>query len=97
MANTQDASQVNSSGEDLAGQRLGRRYLLGRRLGQGAAGVVYSARSLAPALATHGVARVAVKVVSPAFSSDAEVVARFIHEAFLGTRLAHPGILRVLD
>ncbi len=97
MAHPQDAGQVTSGGEDLAGRTVGRRYLLGRRLGQGAAGVVYSARSLAPALATHGVPRVAVKVLAPHAASDREVAARFVHEAYLGTRLSHPGILPVLD
>jgi serine/threonine protein kinase len=97
MPQAQTACELRPTGEDLTGRTLGRRYQVERRLGQGAAGIVYSARSLAPALATHGVHRVALKVLTPESARQADVAARFVHEAYLGTQLAHPGILPVLD
>ncbi len=76
------------------GSTVEARYRIVGRLGRGACGEVFEARSLDRALATHGHRRVAVKVLT---SRDADSRARFIHEAFLGMRLAHRALARVLD
>ncbi len=81
----------------LTGRDLEGRYRLGRRLGKGASAVVYAARSLAPALADHGKKTVAVKILSATNAGDPNAVARFTHEAFLCSRLAHPNLIRVVD
>jgi serine/threonine protein kinase len=70
------------------------RYRLVGRLGRGACGEVFEARSLGRAIGTHGRRRVAVKVLT---SDDRDSRARFTHEAFLGMRLEHEGLAKVLD
>jgi eukaryotic-like serine/threonine-protein kinase len=80
------------TGLDLEG-----RYRLGRQIGKGASGIVYEARSLPPALADHGKRRVAIKVLSRKHAGDPNAIARFTHEAFLCSRLAHPNLVRVVD
>jgi serine/threonine protein kinase len=73
------------------------RYLLGRRLGRGSSGVVYAARSLAPALRDHGRREVAIKILGRTHVGDPDAVARFTHEAFLASRLTHPNLIGVID
>jgi len=73
------------------------RYRIGRPLGHGAWGVVYAARSLAPAYRNHGKRNVAMKVLADAHVGDPDAIARFTHEAFLASRFAHPNLVRVLD
>jgi serine/threonine-protein kinase len=90
------AERSNPS-ENLAGNTLEGRYRLTRRLGRGACGDVYEARALAPAVATHGKAKVAVKIIAPHLVGDEDSMARFTHEAYLGMRLSHRGLARVVD
>ena len=85
------------SGGGLSGRQLEGRYHVGRRLGHGAAGVVYEAKALAPATADHGKRRVAIKVVCRKHAGDLDAIARFTHEAFLSSRLKHPNLVQVLD
>jgi eukaryotic-like serine/threonine-protein kinase len=86
----------NDSGS-LTGNDVEGRYRIGRRLGKGASGVVYEARSLAPALADHRKRHVALKILSGDSVGDPDAVARFTHEAFLSSRLRHPNLVRVID
>lgn len=81
----------------LTGAVLERRYRVGIHLGRGAAGDVYRATSLPDARGMHGLSRVALKVLAPRHGSDPNAVARFTHEAFLGTRLRHPNLVRIVD
>jgi serine/threonine-protein kinase len=73
------------------------RYRIGRRLGKGACGVVHAARSLPSALADHGRVHVAVKILASHLIGDPDATARFTHEAFLGSRLPHPNLVRAID
>src|SRR6266850_1942163 len=75
----------------LTGRMLAGKYLLGRCLGSGGMGVVYEAVNVATDR------RVAVKLLHPFFSSDAETISRFRHEAKSPNRIGHPSIVDVLD
>lgn len=67
------------------------RYRLDARLGRGGMGAVYRAHQLA-------VGRdVAVKVLHPSLSADAQTVARFENEAQVIAALRHPNTLKLLD
>ena len=69
----------------MIGQRLGP-YEVIAKLGEGGMGVVYGARDT-----TLG-RQVALKVLPPAFASDAEYLARFEREGRLLAALNHPNI-----
>lgn len=84
-------------GRKTFGQLVERRYRVTSFLGSGACGSVFAARALGPALHDHGIARVALKVLNREHAHDQDAVARFTHEAFLGSRLHHPNLVRVLD
>jgi eukaryotic-like serine/threonine-protein kinase len=73
------------------------RYRLVRLIGKGASGLVFEAMSLGDAVASHGKRRVALKVLSVEETSDESSVARFTHEAFLGSRIDHKNLVPVLD
>ena len=74
----------------MIGARLGS-YVLSRKIGEGGMGVVY--------LATHVQLgqEVAIKLLLPQFSRDADIVARFCNEARAATRINHPGIVKIFD
>ncbi len=72
-----------------AGTRVGE-YVIDQPIGVGGFARVYRARH--PVLAT----RVAVKVITRALALDAEATQRFVREAQAASRIAHPGIVRVL-
>jgi serine/threonine-protein kinase len=69
--------------------RLGR-YELGARLGRGGMGEVFLSR-------TESGQPVVVKRLAAHLASDRALVDRFLHEAALTARLAHPNVARVLD
>lgn len=73
------------------GSVLDRRYQLTRLIGQGGMGAVYEA------LNTRTHRRVAIKLLLPAFCSDAKVVARLWREAQAASQIRHPHIVDVLD
>ena len=75
----------------LMGTVLGERYKLDRLLGRGGMGSVFSATQLVVER------QVAVKVLSPAWTQDANAVARFRREAALTSKLKHPNSIRVYD
>ncbi len=73
------------------GRELDGRYTVIEKLGQGGMGAVYRAEQ-------HSVGRaVAIKVVNTALVSDPEVVKRFLREAKIASKLAHPNAVAVLD
>jgi Protein kinase domain/Bacterial Ig-like domain (group 2) len=83
----------------LAWRRIGRKaaalgsaYLLDELVGQGAMGQVYRARRRDDEETT-----LAVKVLRPELTADAEVVARFLQERAILTGLDHPNLVRVRD
>src|SRR5205823_5642281 len=67
----------------------GYRFL--RRIGKGGSGEVFEA--LHETLGRI----VAIKVISPALTEEAESRARFIREARMAASLVHPGIVQVFD
>jgi hypothetical protein len=81
--------------DSLLGSVVDRRYRVDERVGAGAFGCVYAAWHLALGV------RVALKVLSlEADSSEVErgeLVARFLNEAHVLTRLKHPNIVTALD
>ncbi|MFD7093478.1 protein kinase domain-containing protein, partial [Streptomyces xanthophaeus] len=72
------------------GDRLGGRYRLDQRLGQGGMGEVWRGYDLTLDRA------VAVKVLLDTATNE-QVVSRFRREATIGARLQHPGITVVHD
>ena len=73
------------------GRRLGSRYLLDERIGEGGMGVVWRARDQETG-AVH-----AVKILRPDLARDDSAVTRFIRERTALTRLRHPGIVTIHD
>jgi len=82
---------VKAGPDELPGRLLGGRYRIGAAIGRGGMGTVYAAvqESLGRA--------VAVKVLHPVLSQDAEAVTRFRAEAERAGGLSHPHIVHVLD
>jgi serine/threonine-protein kinase len=75
---------------DMMGIRIGN-YTIVEKIGEGGMGTVYRA-----AHATLG-RFAAVKMLSPAGSRDAEMVARLFNEARSATAIRHPGVIEVYD
>lgn len=74
-----------------AGRALGSRYELLELLGTGAMGAVWSALDRETGETT------AAKVLHPQYSSDVNVVTRFVQERSILLNLRHPHIVRVRD
>ncbi|HEY5948563.1 MAG TPA: serine/threonine-protein kinase [Kofleriaceae bacterium] len=70
---------------------LGGRYRLGRQLGAGGYGAVFTAED------TITGERVAIKVLSPAASQNQELIIRFHREAIAASRARHPHIVTIAD
>lgn len=77
--------------DPLVGRTVDGRYDVLRRIARGGMATVYLASDRR--LERH----VALKVMHPHLSDGADVVARFRREARAAARLAHPGIVAVLD
>lgn len=75
---------------ELWGALLDGRYRLGRPLGSGATGVVFSARDLSDGR------ELAVKLLSASYAGDAELAARLRQEARISCEVRHPGIVECL-
>jgi uncharacterized protein YecT (DUF1311 family) len=105
-----DPAELDAAAADPAGGRpaddafppelhpLVARYALLGELGRGGMAVVYHARERAPDGGAAGVLEreVAIKVVSPRYSGDADAVRRFEREARTVAALDHPNIVRTL-
>jgi tetratricopeptide (TPR) repeat protein/TolB-like protein/predicted Ser/Thr protein kinase len=74
----------------VIGRHVSHFYLI-RRLGTGGMGVVYEAQD------TRLPRSVAIKLLKPGLSRDAEAVRRFTREARIASSLNHPNICTVLD
>src|SRR5215471_2524472 len=82
---------VGACADTRLGLLLGGRYRLGVHCGSGSMGVVYEGMH-------EGLARrVAVKCLHPHLATSPDYVARFMREARLASRLAHPNVVRVHD
>jgi serine/threonine-protein kinase len=77
--------------DELLGQLVAGRYRLLEKLGQGGMGTVY--------LAVHEAIekKVAIKVLSPEYSTKPELVTRFQREAISASRIKHQHVLDVFD
>ncbi len=74
----------------VAGMTLGK-YELRKKLGQGGFGLVFVARD-------SGLDRdVALKLMHPEHTANAEIVKRFLQEARSAAKVAHPGIVTVYE
>jgi serine/threonine-protein kinase len=73
------------------GRPLDTGYLIDEVVGEGSAGRVWRGRR-----ATDGTA-VAIKVLHPRYSSDEEILSRFVREHATLKLLSHPHLVRVLD
>jgi serine/threonine protein kinase len=76
---------------DLVGRILGDRYRILSRLGQGGMGSIYLAEHV-----TLG-KQMAVKVLRPEYSRDAELLDRFQHEARAASQIGQENIVEVFD
>lgn len=74
--------------EEVAPERLGK-YPVAERIGEGGIGLVY--RVSDPELGRD----LAIKVMRSAHAGNAELVARFVEEARICSRLQHPGVVPV--
>jgi serine/threonine protein kinase len=72
-------------------ETVGGRYALDGRLGEGGMGHVYRARHIQLGKPF------ALKIISPAFSSDNAARQRFNQEAKLASEISHPNIVSVVD
>lgn len=77
--------------KSLIGRTLDDSYRVEKLIGSGGMGAVFLATHLALGNS------VAVKVLSPALTSDPALVKRFQREAKVGGQLTHPNIIRVQD
>lgn len=84
---------VAGSGKEIEpGATLGERYLVTELLGQGGFGKVYGVED------SRTGARLALKVLSPAFNADSDdATKRFVREAWTTSRLTHGNTIRVVD
>ncbi|MBN1356298.1 protein kinase [bacterium] len=73
------------------GQRFGDRYQILTMLGSGGMGTVYMAKDLELDEC------VAIKILSPQFSAEGTVVARFKQEIKLARQINHPNVIRIHD
>jgi eukaryotic-like serine/threonine-protein kinase len=81
-----------SPGADTrVGTLLGDRYLVRRRIGRGAMGVVYEAEHI------QLKKRIAIKILRAELSRNQDVVQRFEREAVAAARIDHPGVVTASD
>ena len=73
------------------GRMLASRYRLGPQLGVGGYGVVFAAEDQLTG------DRVAIKVLTPGATTNAEMITRFHREAIAASRIRHPHIVEVAD
>ncbi len=78
-------------GDSLVGQVVEGRYRVERLIGTGGMGAVYEAEHVDIGK------RVALKVLHPQYSSEADLVDRFRREARAASKIGHPNIVDVTD
>jgi serine/threonine-protein kinase len=77
--------------DPLLGRNLDGRYTIVEKLGQGGMGAVYRGTQ-------HSVGReIAIKVISAHLVADRDAIKRFLREAKLASRLAHPNAVSVME
>src|SRR5690606_22099380 len=91
MPSAQDAMSDPSDGTKRLGQLVSGRYRIQQLLGEGGMGSVYLAEH------THMKKRVALKLLHPEMSENAEVLARFEREAMAAAHIEHPNVAAATD
>ncbi len=88
-----DRTALRPSGvsQGIVGQVIGERYQVERRLGEGGMGQVYLARHVLMGRPC------ALKVMTPALSSNADALGRFNREATNAARISHPNVCAIYD
>ncbi|MBK7198601.1 MAG: serine/threonine protein kinase [Myxococcales bacterium] len=90
LADTPRSGEVPARGPRRR-RTIGGRYRLGRELGVGGYGVVFAAEDQLTG------DRVAIKVLAPSATANAESLTRFHREAIATSRIRHPHIVDVAD
>jgi hypothetical protein len=80
-----------SSGPHFIGQTIDRRFRVERKLGSGGMGTVWQVQHV------ESLQRYALKVLSPTFANEPEVVARFLREARAAAALRTRHVVRIVD
>ncbi len=83
--------QFSQAAGDLAGETLGGKYRILRRIGSGGIGAVYAAEHMGIG------AKVAIKVLRGAAAVDASEIARLRREARVQGSIEQPNVVRTLD
>lgn len=84
-----EAGRIRES-QGRVGTVLREKWRIDRLIGIGGMASVYEA--------THRNGhRVAIKLLHPAFSSNAEIRSRALREGYVANRVGHPGVVRVID
>lgn len=95
MTSTREQSEEETepleAPQSLVGRTLGGDYRLARMINLGGMGAIFRAEQLSTDR------RVAVKVLKPSKSDDADLVRRFDREIDVLTRLSHPNIVTLID
>src|SRR6476469_9912302 len=78
------SAKKEDEGASLIGKTISNRYLIRQVLGEGGMGAVYLAEH------THMRKRVALKLLHPEMSDNAEVQSRFEREAMAASHIEHP-------
>src|SRR6185295_11137841 len=86
-----DGPLAPSAEDPLLGRVLVERYRIDRKLGQGGMGVVY--------LAEHVLLgkKVALKLLFPQLTTQADIVQRFLREARSASRISHENVIDISD
>jgi hypothetical protein len=80
-----------SSGPNLVGHTIDRRFRVERELGRGGMGTVWLVQHV------ESLQRYALKVLAPSFAQEPEVVARFLREARAAAALRTRHVVRIVD
>lgn len=73
------------------GQMFGNRYVILEQIGSGGMGIIYKAKDL------ELEELLVIKILSPAWSDDANLVARFKREIKLARLISHNNVIRIYD
>jgi eukaryotic-like serine/threonine-protein kinase len=91
MSSPSSAITNENDGASRVGQVVSGRYRIQQLLGEGGMGAVYLAEH------THMKKRVALKLLHPEMSENAEVQARFEREAMAAAHIEHPNVAAATD
>ncbi|MDB5216171.1 MAG: serine/threonine protein kinase [Myxococcaceae bacterium] len=91
LVSAPETAKPAAEAENRLGKVINGRYLIQQLLGEGGMGSVYLAEH------THMKKRVAIKLLHPEMSDNAEVSARFEREAMAAAHIEHPNVAGATD